>query len=366
MRTSNATLTLALLLASVGPAQAHEGHAEAPGEQAAAESGAVRVSEEAQRNLGLRLAPAELRPIEKTLDVIGQIEAVPALSGTVSSRIAGRVVTVLVSEGDRVQRGQPVVEIESLQVGEPPPRVRYASPIDGTVIDRHIVAGESIEPNGHLLEVADLRAVLAVGRVFEGQVQRVAVGQTVRVTVPSYPTRSFEGVVERLGGQLDPATRSLPLYARVPNPDLTLRPNMRAVLVVVTERADTALAVPRSAVLGDFGALFAFVADDVDPTRFERRGVVTGIADDRGVEILEGVLPGERVVTDGNYSLQFLPPEPEPGVPATTAEHGPAAAHPEAQEDSREQAILWAVLAAAAALAALALLLRWRAARGNA
>jgi hypothetical protein len=209
-----------------------------------------------------------------------------------------------------VRKGQPVAEVESLQVGDPPPRVRYPAPLDGIVIDRHVVPGDAVEPNLHLLEIADLSEVLAVGRVFEGQVGRVAIGQAVRVSVPSYPDRSFEGVVERLGGQLDPRTRSLPVYMRVANPDRALRPNMRAVLSVVAERADAALAVPRGAILGDFGAYFVFVERDGEPTLFERRPVVTGLSDDRWVEILDGVLPGERVASAGNYSLQFLPPAP--------------------------------------------------------
>jgi membrane fusion protein, heavy metal efflux system len=355
-------LVLAASVTAVAPARAHEGHDEAPGEQATTVSGAVQVSEEAQRNLGLRLAEAELRPIEKTLTVIGEIAPVPGLSGTVSSRIAGRVISVLVSEGDAVRRGQPVVEVESLQVGDPPPRVRYASPIDGTVIDRHVVVGESIDPNGHLLEVANLSEVLAVGRVFEGQIERVALGQSVRVAVPSFPERSFEGVVERLGGQLDPVTRSLPLYVRVRNPDLALRPNMRAVLAVVTERADVALVVPRAAVLGDFGALFVFAADDADPTRFERRAVVAGLADERSIEIIEGVLPGERVVTDGNYSLQFLPPAPAVEVGANEV------AHPEAQaappRDWVTPVLGTLVLAGVAGLSFLALR-RMRSVRGR-
>jgi len=345
-------------------AGAHEGHAEAPGETAAGggEGGTVSVSEEARRNLGLRVVEAELRPIETTLRVIGEIAAVPSLAGTVSSRIAGRVVSVFVAEGDAVRRGQAVVEIESLQVGDPPPRVRYASPIDGTVIDRHVVAGESVEPNGHLVEIADLSEVLAVGRVFEGQIGRVAVGQSVRVVVPSFPGPVFEGVVERLGGQLDPASRSLPLYVRVKNPEHRLRPNMRAELNVVTERSGTALAVPRSAVLGDFGALFVFVEDDDDPTRFERRVVVTGLSDDRFVEILEGVLPGERVVTEGNYSLQFLPPAPAEGV-ATEPAH-------EEVEPTFSLPAITSLLAAAAALFAVAtlslfVLRRMRTARGR-
>lgn len=369
MRSLAIVVICALSLMAARTARAHEGHAEAPGEQAqgARTGGSVLVSEEARRNLGLATAEAELRPIETTLTVIGQIEPVPSLTGTVSSRIAGRIVSVIVAEGDTVRRGQLVVEVESLQVGDPPPRARYASPIDGTVIDRHVVAGESIEPNGHLLEVANLAEVLAVGHVFEGQVERVRVGQSVRVSVPSFPRRSFEGVVERLGGQLDPATQSLPLYVRVKNPEGALRPNMRAVLAVVTERSSTALAVPRSALLGDFGASFVFVESDDDRTRFERRAVVTGLADDEWVEIVDGVLPGERVVTQGNYSLQFLPPAPEQagGEKAHTAAE-PGHPEPEAPAGLRPGPTVAVVVLVAGALASLALFLRRRASRGRA
>jgi len=351
-----AIVTAALLGAPFG-ATAHEGHADAPGAETAGStaSGAVFVSETARRNLALGLAEAEVRPIEKTLTLIGEIAPVPSRSGAVSSRIAGRVASVAVAEGDSVRKGQPVAEVESLQVGDPPPRVRYAAPIDGIVIDRHVVPGDAVEPNLHLLEIADLSEVLAVGRVFEGQVGRVAVGQAVRVAVPSFPDRSFEGVVERLGGQLDPQTRSLPIYVRVENPDRVLRPNMRAVLSVVTERADAALAVPRGAVLGDFGAYFVFVERDGDPTLFERRPVVTGLSDDRWVEILDGVLPGERVVTAGNYSLQFLPAAP----PEAHAKGG-GASHPEGDLTTPRQGwgvAPWVAVVAAIGAAAISLAL---------
>lgn len=335
MRILGIAIVTAALLGPPFGVTAHEGHTDAPGAETAGggASGAVFVSETARRNLALGLVEAEVRPIEKTLTLIGEIASVPSRSGAVSSRIAGRVASVAVAEGDSVRKGQPVAEVESLQVGDPPPRVRYAAPIDGIVIDRHVVPGDAVEPNLHLLEIADLSEVLAVGRVFEGQVGGVAVGQAVRVAVPSFPERSFEGFVERLGGQLDPRTRSLPVYVRVENPDRLLRPNMRAVLSVVTERADTALAVPRSAVLGDFGAYFVFVERDGDATLFERRPVVTGLSDDRWVEILDGVLPGDRVVTAGNYSLQFLPRAPpevhaegsgasQPGGDSTTPRPG--------------------------------------------
>lgn len=302
------------LVAAPDAGRAHEGHDEAPGAATAAggAEGPVRVSEVARRNLGLRTEEAELRTLERALTVIGEIRAEPDRSATVSSRIAGRVAAVYAKEGERVKRGQRLVEIESFQVGDPPPRARYAAPIAGTVVDRHVVVGDDVERNGHLFEIADLTQLLAVGRVFEGQIGRVAVGQKVRVRVPSYPEKVFEGVVERLAGQLDAASRSLPVYVQVANPEEELRPYMRATLSLVTERADLALAVPKSAVLGEFGNPFVFVQREDEPDLFERRAVVTGLSDDRYIEIADGVLPGERVVTEGNYSLQYLPPVAEP------------------------------------------------------
>lgn len=353
-------LAAGLVLASAFWAAAHEGHDDAPGSGAAASgaAGPVEVSEVARRNLGLEMAEVELRPVETTLTVIGEITAEPERSGTVSSRIEGRVTAIYAKAGQRVQRGQRLVEIESFQIGDPPPRVRYAAPIEGTVTDRHVVIGDYVERNGHLFELADLRELLAVGRVFEGQIGQVAVGQAVRVRVPSYPDKIFEGEVERLGGQLDPASRSLPIFVRVPNPDRKLRPNMRATLSLVTARADLALVVPKGAILGEFGNPFVFVQREDELDLFERHAVVTGISDDLYVEILDGVLPGDLVVTQGNYSLQYLPPVSEP------SEEPEAAGVAEAAQVG--QAWGWGpwglgLAASAVSLGALMLLLRMRA-----
>jgi cobalt-zinc-cadmium efflux system membrane fusion protein len=314
------TLT-ALCLA--GLAAAHEGddHAAAPGTEAAAHAhdGPIEVSGLAQRNLGMVLVEVELAPIETTLRAFGEIQADPARSGTVASRIEGRIAAVFAQEGERVEKGQALVEVESRRLGDPPPRVRYGSPVGGTVIDRHVVLGDDVEPSRHLIEVADLREVLAVGRIFEDQIGQVSIGQNVRVRVPSYPEDVFDGIVERLAGKLDPTSRSLPVFIRVPNPDLRLRPHMRAVLSLVTGGAELALVIPKAAVLGDSGELYAFVQDEDRPERFERRPIVLGIANDAHVEVIEGLSPGERVVAQGGYALQYVTPASEDEPEATAA-----------------------------------------------
>lgn len=333
-----------LVMTSATPALAHEGHDDAPGSEAAAAPGAgpVEVSESAQRNLGLVVEAADLRPVETTLRVIGEIAVDPARSGSVSSRISGRVTGVFAQEGERVEKGQPLVEVESRLLGNPPPRVRYAAPLGGTVTDRHAVIGDDVEPARHFFEVADLSEVLAIGRVFEGQIGQVAVGQRVRVRVPSFPD-VFEGVVERLGGVLEPGSRTLAIYVRVPNSAEKLRPNMRATLSLVTGGAEQALAIPKSAVLGEAGSFFVFVQGDDRADRFERRALVLGVSDDRYVEVVDGLAPGDRVVVQGNYSLQYLTPI-APELKTGDATNG---SHDSAQGKHSHESLLVALLWAA-------------------
>ena len=319
----------AMLVLSLAPrAFAHAGHDKAPGEEGeSAAGGPIAITAEAKTNLKLTVEEAELRALEKTIMVIGQIEAIPSRSSAVTSRISGRVLDIKVTEGERVKKGQMLVEIESRQVGNPPPRVQYEAPIDGIITHRDVLLNDSVEPDKHLLEIVDMSEVYAEGRIFEGQIARVKAGQKVRINVESFPEDTFTGTVDLMSAALDPETRTLNVWVRVANPDGKLRPNMRATLHIVTDQADSVVAVPHSAVLGDAGNLFVFVQSDDAGLVYERRAVVTGIQDDRYVEMIEGVFPSDKVVTLGNYQLQYVTtkkPAAKPAADGHADEHGAA------------------------------------------
>lgn len=313
---------IALLLASAPFAFPHAGHDKAPGEEGeAATSGPITITAEAKTNLALKVDAAKLRTLEKTFMAIGQIEPIPSRAAAVSSRISGRVVDIKATEGQTVKKGDPLIEVESRQVGNPPPRVVYPAPIDGVVTRRDVLLNGPVEPDKNLLEIVDLSEVYAEGQVFEGQVAQVKAGQKARVVVESFPGLTFEGTVDLVSGVLEPETRTLRIWVRVANPEGKLRPNMRATLHLVTEAADEVVAIPHSAVLGEAGNLFAFVQTDKDGLVYERRPVVTGIKDDQYVEITEGIFEGDKVVTLGNYQLQYVASKPKPAAGAEGAPH---------------------------------------------
>ena len=353
--------TLVALLAFAPVAFPHAGHDKAPGEDgASAATGPIAITAEARKNLALVVEEAQLRTLEKTILVFGQIETIPDHAAAVSSRIAGRVAGVKVADGESVKKGQVVVEVESLQLGDPPPRVTYNAPIDGVVIDRHAVVGDSVEPNKHLMEIVDLSEVYAEGRIFEGQVAAIKAGQKVRVSVESYPTNEFTGTVDLISGTLDAETRTLKVWVRIKNPDLKLRPNMRARLNIVTAEAESTVTVPLSAMLGEAGNLFVFVQSDTDELVFEKKPVVIGLKDDRYVEVIEGVFPSDKVVTLGNYQLQYVTTRKPVAKPAgeSAGTNAPVATHDEAKTADHEHAsaatspLLWMGVALGALLVA--------------
>jgi multidrug efflux pump subunit AcrA (membrane-fusion protein) len=308
---------LTFILVWSGPhLHAHEGHAHAPGEEGVVTSGPITITAEARSNLGVTVAEAELRTLAKIVTAFGQIEPIPQMTAAITSRIAGRVVNLNVVEGQEVKKGQPLVEIESLQMGDPPPRTTVTSPVDGLVLARSVVLGSSVAPAAPLLQVGDLSLVHADAFLFEGQLGSVKPGQKVRVQVESYPGEIFEGVIERMGGSLNPETRTLEAHAEVRNPDNRLRPNMRATVHILTGEAENVIAVPHSAVLGDVGQAFVFVQTDEKGLIYERRPVVTGIKDDQYIEIIEGVFPTDKVVTRGNYQLQYVTTAAKPELGA--------------------------------------------------
>jgi membrane fusion protein, heavy metal efflux system len=322
-----ATAFAALSLLASCAALAHEGHDHggAPGAENVV-TGPVTLSEEAIKNLGVQTVEANLAPLQRSTEMVARIQGLPERLAKITPRAEGRVAEILVKLGDAVKAGQPLLRFEPLTVGNPP--VVLKAPIGGYVIRQDASLGQSLTPESVLMEVADYSQVLARGMTFESaDLALIQPGQPARVRLDVFPNESFEGKVQRLDVGLEPDSRTFDVYVLLENPELKLRPNMLASVVLGLGEAQDVLAVPQRALLGDTGNLFVFVQDGAT---FERRNVVLGMRAGDQVEILEGVLPGDMVVTQGNYQLQFATAAPKKDA----AKEG--GARPTAEEHSHE------------------------------
>jgi membrane fusion protein, heavy metal efflux system len=258
------------------------------------------------QNLGLETAEVELRPMEKTFPALGSVDPEPGKIAAIASRVAGRVTKLAVHDGQRVKAGDVLVEVESRVVGDPPPRLTFKAPIDGVVLETNVILGGTVEPDKNLLTIIDLSEVDVVAQVFEAQIGAVKVGQSVRIKAIAFPDVTFTGKVKATAANVSRESGTLRVFVHTENPEGKLLPGMRAQLAFITEEMDPAVVVPRAAVLGEAGDLFVYRQVMTAPFAYERTPVVVGLRDDRFTEIIEGVLPGDRVVTRGNYQLQYV------------------------------------------------------------
>jgi cobalt-zinc-cadmium efflux system membrane fusion protein len=174
------------------------------------------------------------------------------------------------------------------------------SPIAGIVVERNATIGATVGSDANLFKIIDISRVWIDANVFEKDLERVKRGQEVKVAVPAFPGSSFSGKVILVNSVVDPETRTVKVRTEVPNPDGRLKPDMFANVEIITDVHRTAISIPQSALLNDGGKTVVFVADGGS---YKRRVVTAGIQGNDRVEIIDGLIAGDKVVVKGNYLL---------------------------------------------------------------
>lgn len=178
-------------------------------------------------------------------------------------------------------------------------RFEMKSPLTGTVVERAVTPGQSVggDPSQVLFTVADLDTLQVVADVYERDIALVKVGQVATVTVEAYPGTAFPAALALVGDVVDPVTRTVKVRAWVTNEEHKLKPEMFARLNIHVGDATLFLAVPKEAVLEADGSHFVYVVQA--DGRYVKRQVKISSSSGDQVRVLDGLRPGERIVTKG-------------------------------------------------------------------
>jgi cobalt-zinc-cadmium efflux system membrane fusion protein len=178
------------------------------------------------------------------------------------------------------------------------------SPISGRVVARNAAPGFLTQPGNAPapFQVADLSTMWMLANVIETDAPAYKVGQEVEVRVPAYPDTLFKGHVTTVGSMIDPNSHRQLVRSEIEDPQHLLRSGMFASFVICVGDPVRSLAVPAAGVVreGD-GTMTVWVTGD--SRRFVKRTVKVGLQQDGWSQILEGLQPGETVVTDGAVFL---------------------------------------------------------------
>jgi multidrug efflux pump subunit AcrA (membrane-fusion protein) len=174
------------------------------------------------------------------------------------------------------------------------------SPIDGVVVQLIARQGQYFDQAAPLARVMDLSRVFVQLRIPSRHFAEVQTGTAVVVELDSLPGRTFQGSVERISGEADPATGNVMVFAAIENTDGLLRPGLSCQARVSLPEIPDAIAVPIEAVADNSGRAVATVIRDGKAFETE---VQTGVEAQNLIQIVQGVAAGDLVATVGGYGL---------------------------------------------------------------
>lgn len=349
---------LALLAALAGcrgnppedPEVRHDAHGAPAGEETI-----VRLESHKVFHAGIRIDSVRRKSLPVPLTLPGRVTYNEKTRAHVTARVSGRVDTVRAWVNDRVGAGEPLLvlysqeyqamQFELLQAarrmdrpresadddgsartiyesarrklavagaseediaaleraGVPELYFRIRAPFSGTILASDVRVGSFVRTGDDLLDIADLSTLWVLADAYEKDLSLVREGMPATISITAHPGR-FTGRIASVYSILDEKTRTVKLRVEVANRNGLLKPEMFCSVDVQTAVGSETIKIPESAVLGETERHFVFIA--LNDTTFEKRDIRTGFETPEIVEVLDGLLEGERIVVKGGFFLK--------------------------------------------------------------
>lgn len=214
--------------------------------------------------------------------------------------------------GSEIQYLQAKTNKESLEkrlatVTEQYQLTKISAPISGTIDEVHIKVGEAATAGFGAIRIVQLSELKIEAALSENYISQVKKRDTVQVHIPVLG-RSFYQTIDAVSQVIDPKNRTFNIELKIPKSEPAIKPNMLAVLTINDYSNPVALTVPVNIVQRTVSRKFLFVASEHPEFSGERlvvakRFVKTGKYYNDRVEIMEGLNPGEKVVVLGFQDL---------------------------------------------------------------
>jgi membrane fusion protein, multidrug efflux system len=190
-------------------------------------------------------------------------------------------------------------------------RLKILAPFDGTAGIRTVNVGDYLKDGGDIVNIEDIAAVFVDFRLPERFQSKIKKGQKAQVDMDALPGRKFTAIIQAIDPLLDTNGRSVGIRACIDNRQNQLRPGMFARVNTVFSERDKAVVVPEEAIVPQAGKQFviklldgADKGTDKETKTTQRVEVKVGIRKPGKVEILEGLVDGDEVITAGQQRVQ--------------------------------------------------------------
>ncbi|WP_299975556.1 efflux RND transporter periplasmic adaptor subunit [uncultured Pseudoteredinibacter sp.] len=305
--------------------------------------GAVTIAPHVINNLGVRTAAVERKVMHNRISTVGYVQYNEDFLIHIHPRVEGWIEKLHVkSTGEPVQKGQALYtlyspqlvnaqeelliaikrnnralisaakdRLRSLQLPEDfikdlirkqrvSQNVTFYAPQSGVVENLKIREGFYVKPGNTLMSIGKLDKVWVEAEVFENDSNLIRKGLAASMTLDYMPGKNWSGHIDYVYPTLNSKTRTLRVRLKFDNPDKSLRPNMFAKVDIHSNQTDSAILIPKEALIrtGSQDRVVLALGDG----QFKSIEVQAGRVNDRYAEITAGLSESDSVVT----SAQFL------------------------------------------------------------
>lgn len=312
--------------------------------------GATKPTATADRSVAVETVVAREQALSRELVAVGSLRSDESV--TLGSEIAGRITRINFDEGQSVQRGQVLFELDNtiyraefdqaraqaqltqrnheralelfarkliaqsdrdtaaansevaraaLALAQARlDKTRITAPFDGIAGLRRVSPGDYISAGQQLVSVEAMSSVKVDFRLPESALPALKTGQKLSIELDAFPGERFEGELYAIEPRVADDTRSIGLRANLPNPEGKLRPGLFARVRLQTGAPIPALVVPEQAVFPRGSQQFVYVVED---GKAAQREVSIGQRLPGQAEVVSGIKVGDQVVVSGLQQL---------------------------------------------------------------
>ncbi len=270
----------------------HDEHGHGHGKE-----GHVELTPAARKNANLKIEEAAGAKIQTLLPLYGKIASNEETLAHVQPRFPGVVKDVRKRLGDKVEKGDLLAIVES---NDSLRSYEIKSEVTGTVIQKDITLGEFVKNEDTIYTIADLTTVWVDLAVFREDFKKLKTGQPVEIH-PGAGEEAIQNKVAYISPFGTEGSQTMLARCVVPNPDGDMRPGLFVTAEIATGEVEAPVAVKLAAIqtLKDKTVVFVEEGD-----HFEAREVELGVKDNERVEVLSGLLPGDKYVSENSFILK--------------------------------------------------------------
>lgn len=174
------------------------------------------------------------------------------------------------------------------------------APASGYIVEKNVIEGDQVEAGQKLFRIANLDKVWVEGEIYQFDLPQIRLGDSVKITLPYLPGKTYEGEVSYIYPYLSGDTRTGKIRVELPNPHLELLPAMYANMELSINLGEK-LQIPESAVIYTGKRRIVFI--DIGEGRLRPQQIVVGLRNQGNFEVISGLSEGDRVVISGNFLI---------------------------------------------------------------